>query len=283
MAIVNIIYPSNDNTFEYVIDGLKAYVKGFDTILKMTTVETSKVIEASDHAFGFDIIISVCKSDVSSVNYFLRDGSILESEITEFAPTTVDNPNTLAKFIIKASDADNATAILEVLKDAIKPILSDPSRNEVFRWIRDDIGSWYALPISQSVQHTKAVYDRFGFDDEVYLGLASCAYKESKCNVTGKNEVKWYLFNKNGYVYTTVGFKPVLMANKAMYVQEDLTLAEGWVIIDGKWHLFNNCHFTDKVAIIDGALYDLEDYGKLDEDASLFEIDPNDKFTLHRK
>lgn len=283
MAIVNIIYPSDDNTFESVIDDLKTYVKEFDTILKITTVETSKIVEAANYVFGFDIIISVCKSDTSSVDYFLRDGSTLQSEITEFTSITVDNLNTLAKFNIKASGADNAAAILEILKDYIEPILSDPSRNEVFRWIRDDIGSWYALPISQSVQHIKVVYDRYRFDDEVYLGLASCAYARSKCNIIGRKETKWYLFNKNGYVYSTVGFKPVPMANKAIYVQEDLTLAEGWVIIDGQWHLFNNCHFTDNVAIIDGELYDLEQYGKLNEDASLFEIDPNDKFTLHHK
>lgn len=283
MAIVNVIYPSDDSSFESAINDLKSYVKGFDTILKMTSTETSKITEISNHAFGFDIIISICKSDVSNVGYFLRSGAELQLDSAQFSPINVDNPNTMAKFVIGIVNINDVDTILGVVKDSIKPILSDPSRNEIFRWIRDDIGSWYSLPVSQSIQHIKVVYDKFGFGNDVYLDFASHAYKVSVCNIKGSKEIKWYLFNKNGYVYSTVGFKPIPKANKAMYIQEDLTLAEGWTMIDGKWHLFNNCHFTDNAALIDGIIYGLEQYGKLNEDASLFEVDAKDKFVLHRK
>lgn len=281
MAIVNIVHPSDDTTFEPIITDLKSYVTKYDTILKVIQKENSKIVETANWVFGFDIIIAIYKSETAIVEYYLNDQQELLLDGILCTKFQEENPNNMATFKIGVPDTDLAMTAVDAIKQHISGILADPLRNEIFRWIRDDIGSWYAIPISQAQLETKCVYDKFGFSNEKYLEAAVKAYKTSKCGIDGRKETPWYLFGKDGYVHFTPGFVPV--GNYAMYVLDNLRLADGWVLIDGNWHLFSNRHISESVATIDDQVVYLSKYGKLDEDSALFEIDPNNRFVLHRK
>lgn len=286
MAIVNILYPSDNARYDPIVENLRSYIRQYPTALKLTKVPNADILAATKHAFGFDIILSMVDTDSApSVEYYLKDGTDLVYDDISTQKITLSNPNTLAKFILTTTVDYNIESLLERIKPIMTPILEDPSRNEIFRWIRDDVGSWLAKSVSFAASKTKRAYDDHGWD-ESYIRRASAAYSISIDRSASKDKTvvnKYYLFNRNGYVYTIKGFKKIDKVNKAIYIKDDLSLASGWTLIDGKWHLFNKRHFTENVTMIDGKLYNLKSFGMLDEDPALYEVDPNDMCILHHK
>lgn len=262
MTIVNTIYPSDDSTFDLIIGDLNAYITSYSScILKSSSIKNAEISNAVKYTSGFDILIAFFKSEELFIAAYTRNKDFTVDGFTINKINIKSNSYTQIMFVIGSPSADNITGLTDPIKQSIHDILT--YNLDFSRLITDEIGTWY---------HEANTVDNIYMD---------CIGK-----VVEPGQINAYMFNEDGYIRLDYPKEKFIFLSEdaIVYVGPCRILGSGWILYkDGKWHLIGPDYYTELLTVIDGKIYYLDRYGMLDEDASLFEIDPDDKYVLHKK